>query len=380
MARRRAGWLTWRPPDDRGGVAVVFAILLGSGVLLGMLALVVDVGRIYVERNEVQNGADSAALGVAKACAELTSECTVDGVWSVAEDYANRNASDERSRVEEVCGYLPGVLPECGTRPDNLTACLGEPPTSYYAEVWVSTQMSDGDTVLPFAVAQTFASGERGTTVAACARAAWEPEGLSILAVTITACQFNDATNNGTQFADPSSPRLSDEFVAQFWTGSGGSCSGVAPDGWQEPNGAGFLNTADPSCEVLVAVDIVAGSFFGFEPFDIAPLSCVGRIADARAGQEEIYLPIYDGRRGGTSNPQFHIVAVAPFVVTGFQLAAPASANPPYNAEDYRDPSTLTGRHPCDIVRYRCLTGIFVGEPIPLSELSLNNVRITLIG
>jgi hypothetical protein len=40
----------------------------------------------------------------------------------------------------------------------------------------------------------------------------------------------------------------------------------------------------------------------------------------------------------------------------------------------------LTGRHPCDTPRYRCLTGIFVGEPIPLSELTQTNVRVTLIG
>jgi hypothetical protein len=32
--------------DDRGAIAALFVILLGSGLLLGLLALVVDVGRV----------------------------------------------------------------------------------------------------------------------------------------------------------------------------------------------------------------------------------------------------------------------------------------------------------------------------------------------
>jgi Flp pilus assembly protein TadG len=55
--------------DERGVVAVIVAILLGAGVLTGMVALVLDVGQIYQERAELQNGADAAALGVAKSCA-----------------------------------------------------------------------------------------------------------------------------------------------------------------------------------------------------------------------------------------------------------------------------------------------------------------------
>jgi len=55
--------------DERGVVAAIVAILLGTGVLLGMGALVIDVGQIYQERAELQNGADAAALAVAESCA-----------------------------------------------------------------------------------------------------------------------------------------------------------------------------------------------------------------------------------------------------------------------------------------------------------------------
>src|ERR1043165_3858879 len=61
-----------RRPGERGAVAVTVAILLGGGVLLGFAALVVDVGQLYAEREELQSGADAAALAVAKACATQT--------------------------------------------------------------------------------------------------------------------------------------------------------------------------------------------------------------------------------------------------------------------------------------------------------------------
>ena len=67
----RAGWRR----DDGGAVATVVAILLAGGVLLGFLALVVDVGQIYVEREELQTGADAAVLAVAKACATAAPAC-----------------------------------------------------------------------------------------------------------------------------------------------------------------------------------------------------------------------------------------------------------------------------------------------------------------
>src|ERR1039457_1222087 len=60
--------------DERGAVGVLVAMMLGAGVLTGMGALVIDVGQLYQERAELQNGADAAALAVAESCA--TGTCT----------------------------------------------------------------------------------------------------------------------------------------------------------------------------------------------------------------------------------------------------------------------------------------------------------------
>jgi len=53
--------------NDDGSIAIIVAIVMV--VLLGMATLVVDVGRLYVERRQLQNGADAAALAVAVDCA-----------------------------------------------------------------------------------------------------------------------------------------------------------------------------------------------------------------------------------------------------------------------------------------------------------------------
>ena len=60
-----------RAPDalrDEGVVLVWVALMLV--VLVGMGALVIDIGALYVEKRELQNGADAAALAVARDCVE----------------------------------------------------------------------------------------------------------------------------------------------------------------------------------------------------------------------------------------------------------------------------------------------------------------------
>ena len=53
---------------ERGASAVLFALLLIP--ILGMGAIAVDVGALYAEKAQLQNGADAVALEVAIACAK----------------------------------------------------------------------------------------------------------------------------------------------------------------------------------------------------------------------------------------------------------------------------------------------------------------------
>ena len=72
-------------------------------VLIGFAALAIDVSSLYQERRTLQNGADAGALAVAKDCAKTT--C----VPSKANTFANSNADDGASTVDEVCGTGPGL-------------------------------------------------------------------------------------------------------------------------------------------------------------------------------------------------------------------------------------------------------------------------------
>src|ERR1019366_3157507 len=81
--------------DERGVIGVLVAMMLGAGVLTGVGALAIDVGQLYQERAELQNGADAGALAVAESCA-ATGTCTAAAAAaasSLAAQYANGNAS-----------------------------------------------------------------------------------------------------------------------------------------------------------------------------------------------------------------------------------------------------------------------------------------------
>jgi Flp pilus assembly protein TadG len=84
--------------DESGAVAILTAILMV--VLLGFLALAVDIGHLATVKNELQNAADAAALAGARALMPLTGtgnlpwpmsppECTQATTW--AQDTINRS-------------------------------------------------------------------------------------------------------------------------------------------------------------------------------------------------------------------------------------------------------------------------------------------------
>ena len=49
-----------RETDDRGAVLVLVAVMMTA--LIGMAALVIDIGSLYVEKRQLQNGGDADRL------------------------------------------------------------------------------------------------------------------------------------------------------------------------------------------------------------------------------------------------------------------------------------------------------------------------------
>ena len=96
--------------DDRGAVLVWVALMLV--VLFGFGALVIDVGALYAERRQLQNGADAAALGGRRRLrrGRLRTSRPLRTPTPTA------NANDGAANVDEVCGSGPG-LATCPTPP-----------------------------------------------------------------------------------------------------------------------------------------------------------------------------------------------------------------------------------------------------------------------
>jgi Flp pilus assembly pilin Flp len=343
-ARARGAPLARFRRDERGAVAILVAVLLGGGVLLGMGALVIDVGQLYQERAELQNGADAAALAVAESCA--AGPCTP----SIAASYADSNSS-HGLEASQVCGS--GSLGACPASTGKLNDCP-QSPSGDYVDVRTSTKTKTG-TVLPPVFAQTLAGNGsyRGTTVYACAQARWGgPSSASTVGFTISACDWDQATALGTVYAPPPpyppnalpSPSLDRVLTLHSTTGHG--CSGE-PAGADGPGIFGWTADQTGSC----GISVTSGTY-GASPGVSASQSCKTLLSSAQASRTLLYLPVYTTLVGNGANGTFTLKGFAAFVVTGYHL-------PGFYAGDW-----LNSNNNCSHSS-KCINGYFTQGLIP---------------
>lgn len=297
---------------DRGAVATTVALLLASGVLLGMAALVVDVGNLYAERGQLQNGADGGAIKVAQICATNPAACspTATNLQHIAESYATRNANDGAAAVATVCGE-GGKLPACEPGQGRLTDCVGPPPESVgYVEVHTSTLTDKGSTVLPPIFAQAVVGGYKGAEVGACSRVAWGPPmRATTLAMAISACDWNRYTDNGAEF-----PPVERSFPVYDETTSTTCAPKVGSSGG--PGGYRWLEDADDDCRVAYSVDDVRRVDTG----DNWPVNCKEALADLVGAKRPVLVPVFGAISGGGGHAEYTVSGFAAFVVTGWYL------------------------------------------------------------
>lgn len=148
--------------DDRGAITTLFAILLGSGLLLAILGLVVDGGQVMIEKQLVRKGASAVAEAVGIHCAKTLpgTNCLFDSYQTINAYNGNRTATAANGdflnsianpkggnlEVAKVCGqsaYSLG-LPPCPpltTSPNDCGTDLGS--MSQYPN-WVRVYVSSG--------------------------------------------------------------------------------------------------------------------------------------------------------------------------------------------------------------------------------------------
>lgn len=212
--------------------------MLGLGVLVGMSAMVVDVGQIVVERRQLQNGADGSALALAQRCAYGLAKCTSDA--SNLTPLSNGSSQDSKSGVSVICGYAykttGSVLPSCssvagatvlqGSKVD-CSALSGQ--YLQYARIYTETLTTSGSKILRWLFARAIPgnSGQVGTTMHACGQAWWGGRSTAdvSLPIAISMCNFNNLGVEAVTDACQGSSTLDGAPIAQTHSSSlGVSC------------------------------------------------------------------------------------------------------------------------------------------------------------
>ena len=302
--------------NERGASGMLVALIML--VLIGAGAMAVDVGQIYAERGELQNGADAGAIAVAQLCAS-SSGCTQSSANTAAKQLVDQTSRDGVSRVRSV-------------------------DLSVQNQVTVKTSTIDGNSNAGF-LTKMFASAlsSEPATVGATATAALV------------------APNGGGGF-----PLA---FSNKCWDLAGGVASGnlqkvswkpgitcTNPSGHTIPGGWGWLDDADKDCKVVTTVGNIAGS----DPGNNKPSQCAsvlqGWINTLSSGQVlEVPFPVFDTATGTGNTGSFHLMGYATFRITGWKFGQGG-------VYEFRNTTAAVGNSnlSCSAGPDRCIIGKFI--------------------
>jgi hypothetical protein len=285
--------LTGRQIEERGAISVIVALLLVT--LLGFTAIAVDVGMLYSEKSQLQNGADAAALLVAQKCAKDTADTACSATSTLAASVLSGNALDGRSNVKSLAVDL-------SNRTVNVTAGAQE-------------QGAEPNKVtLFFARALGFSSSE----VNASSSAQWGSpvEGTTPFPLAFSVCQVSGLVGGATQ-------------LIQNHTSNSNSDCNLGPAGQTVPGGFAWIVQDPASCGGSVDLAInESGSDTGND----GPSNCDAILskwaADLTAGRDvTVLLPVYEGVTGTGSSASYDLLAFAAFSVKGWKFASGIGTN-----------------------------------------------------
>lgn len=349
-------------PPERGAMAVMMAVIISS-LMIGLGYIVVTIGGWYVARTMDQNAADAAAEAVAEWCGtQLTARqtCSQAQAESVAAHYANGASNGGWAQwAQTVCGTLSG-LTACPTSILGAPNGCPTPAASGYVDVLVTPRTGNAPTMV-----NLFGTGTQ--RISACAQAGVITAGscAACVGVTISLCEWNLDTANGTAFAGTSVPTYLDtitarrgnpaygigplnlyvvnsiydprnpankysssppapsnaavagsETVLYIHGGSVANCPGATTPpggfGWTAP-------TTGTSCSTPVTSLTYPGAAGN------ASNDCYTLFNTSRTTGQPIYIPVYDSFVGGGSGTIYHLAGLAAFVVTGWDIGSGGS-------------------------------------------------------
>ncbi|MFC5789377.1 TadE/TadG family type IV pilus assembly protein [Agromyces tardus] len=308
---------------ERGASAVLFGLLLIP--LVGAGGFAVDVGALYAEKAQLQNGADSVALEVAIACANGAATCSA----SDPQGLAGSNALDGVADIDSI------TFPD-----DNL--------------VTVTTNTEDLGVRHP--LASILPGVADSTVVHATGSAEWGvPVRGNALALAIGYCEFADhPPQEGV--ANPT------KILVEYNTGTRRTCPGAFA-----PGGFGWLPSLDCSIYIDVNdpwVDSKTGN-------SNTGTGCTDSYMATLVGQT-VFIPIYDDFVGSGTNVKFHIAKFAAFKITGFKISG---------SNAYTDSAAPRCNGACRGIQGYFMKFVSVSDAFELgpgSDLGAKIVRLTL--
>ncbi|GIE28406.1 hypothetical protein Ait01nite_014510 [Actinoplanes italicus] len=391
------------PRGEHGGVGALVALFLSTAVLFGMGAVVIDVGLLYSEREQLQSGADFASWKAAQSCVfdPSTANCNNATQSDNARAYAVKNAKDDHADARACLNNQ-----NCGTW--NTTVTCPAPPaiTGTYdsVEVRTSTRTTTGGTLVPPVFAKPLLGpAYQGKKVGACARVAWgTPASATVLALGVSLCDWERITGRNSVFRGLP---LLDPLLQQTGVYS---LLGLQPpldnaitisnpplspcnNSWDQisPGGYAWLGTPNAACQLTIAPTITPEYWIDSLTLTLTTLStavnCTNALASARAKGTPVLVPIYDKVQSFLTNlfpARYRVIGFASFVVTGYTGLLGGLGGLVGSA------SSLTGLVPgiakllCGL--QLCIYGYFtksvVPEHLPKAFGSGRNFGVTVIG
>ncbi|ROR73243.1 pilus assembly protein TadG-related protein [Bogoriella caseilytica] len=270
--------------QERGAVSVTVALLIVP--LIAFAAIAIDIAAMHAERQQLQTGADAAALAIAQDCAR--DACEDPG--HTAQEFATANTNSE------------------------ATATVDPVPTPASGQVTVQNSGLRGHWFAPVL-------GFDETAITASASAGWGAPsgGTSMLPLALSYCEWWNQTGGGT----PSGSTARTIYLAG--TGPTPGCPG--PSG-TVPGGFGWLRTDPGTCNVTTAImqtlptDTGVSVSSGCTPADFVALQ-----------NSTVLLPIFDRTEGTGSGARYRVYGYAALTITGYSFGGQYRWNNPCSGD-----------------------------------------------
>lgn len=401
---RGQGWIV-ALRNESGATAAILAVLLGTGALLGMLALSFDIGLVYLERRTVQSGADAAVDAVAQKCALRADQCQDESSASnLAGALVNANAEDSLTSIEELCGAAP--LAACEPLSERYADCREKefpdgrsiPADIAFVRVTTSTQTAQGSAIRTVFsdVLDGQAGDSPGITLWSCAQAVWgKVAAVDVrLPIAFGACEYELSGSPVVTAAFPPDPQPGSRLVPttvdcanDVYATSGGvfetSFAAVA-------NGFAPVNLGDATCTTDTLLDVedvltlslddlrtlCGGNVGAFATF------LDGVLASDAATPGGLYLryPVVGAvtQESAPNSDQvtFDVLSFASYRILGYSLKAPGGSGQPVDYAGGQVPPGGWGSYPAgspvaaSCAQRSCLYGQFANFIAPRDRIS----------